>query len=414
MAPNGNLRVLCVAQNIMPDRGGGVERVAHEMMKRLSARGHVVDLVGQRSLPGSPDVEEFEGVRIHRYGSAADSARFGGRTLSALRKAGPVIDGLISTNSYDVVMPHHFFPYRAYQRVAGPPTAPEIVTFHASFWQELKVEGAERAVVRPLESMLFGGLARRSEAACLRRADRVVVLSEFSREQLASYYPFALDKVVKIPGGVDLERFRPAADRLSHRRRLGLPEDRSIVFTARRLVPRMGLPNLIAAFAGIAASDPSALLVVAGKGRLESSLRDQVEELGIADSVSFVGFVPDDELVRYYQTADLFVLPTMAFEGFGMVTLEALACGTPALGTPVGATPEILTPLAPQLVLDGSEPMAIMRGLRMMLEWLSDPSEASGLRIRCRRYVEEKYDWESSVDLLENLARGLVRRGGSE
>jgi len=405
------MRVLCISQNLMPDSGGGVERVAHELMKRLAERGHVVDLVGQRQARCAPDVEDFEGVTLHRYGTQRGLRRFGGRTLSALRASRPVISDLLARHDYDVVLPHQFFPYYAYQRIAGQVSAPEIVTFHASFWQELKLEGAERRVAKPLESLLFGGLARRAEVVGLRRADRVVVLSDFSRDQLGSYHPFALEKVVKIPGGVDLERFRPAADRASLRSSLGLPVEGRMLFTARRLVPRMGLPGLVEAFAAVAESDPSALLVVAGRGRLEGQLRERAEALGVSGAVRFAGFIPDDELVRYYQAADLFILPTMAFEGFGMVTLEALACGTPALGTPVGATPEILRPLAPQLVLSGAEPAAILRGLRMMLEWLSDASEAARLRERCRAYVQERYGWDSSVDALEALALELVERG---
>jgi glycosyltransferase involved in cell wall biosynthesis len=176
----------------------------------------------------------------------------------------------------------------------------------------------------------------------------------------------------------------------------------------------MGLPNLIEAFAGATERAPSAFLVIGGRGRLETELRAQVDRLGIADSVRFTGFVSDEDLVRYYQAADLFVLPTLAFEGFGMVTLEALACGTPVLGTPAGATPEILLPLAPQLVLDGTEPLSIQRGLVMMLEWLTDPEEAVKLRRRCREHVERRYAWESSVDALETLALRMVESGRAE
>ena len=68
-------------------------------------------------------------------------------------------------------------------------------------------------------------------------------------------------------------------------------------------------------------------------------------QLGLDKHVTFLGFVPDADLPRYYQAADVFVLPTRELEGFGLVTAEALACGTPVLGTPVGATPELLEPL---------------------------------------------------------------------
>lgn len=407
------LRILCIAQNICPDSYGGVERVVHEVMRRLASRGHKIDLVGQRGVPDSPDTEDHDGVAIHRYGGVKESARFGGRTLTALHGSRGVFASLLETRRYDVVLPHHFFPYHAYAHVAGPKRAPEILTFHASFWQELRFEGSDRKVAKPLESLVFGRLARRTEVACLRRADRVVVLSEFSRDQLASYYPFAEEKVERIPGGVDLERFKPADDRAALRKELGLSPGAAVLLTARRLVPRMGLRNLIEAFADVRGAVPSALLIIAGRGRLEGELKRLAAALGLGESVRFVGFVPDEDLVRLYQAADLFVLPTVAFEGFGMATLEALSCGTPAVGTPIGATPEILQPLAPQLLLEGTKPRALDRGIRVMLEWLSDRDEAARLRSRCREYVEARFGWESSVDSLERLIDAVLSEGRS-
>jgi len=322
------------------------------------------------------------------------------------------MSNLLDEHEFDIVMPHHYFPYYAYLRLRRAKATPELMTFHASFWQELKLEGAERSIGKPLESLLFGRLARRTENACLRRADRIVVLSDFSREQLASYYPFAREKVIKIPGGVDLERFRPATDRAAVRRSLGLPEDRPVLFTARRLVPRMGVENLLTALSGVRSSFPGVLLVIAGRGRMEEELRRVVAAEGLADNVTFVGFVDDSDLVRYYQAADLFVLPSLAFEGFGMVTLEALACGTPAAGTPIGATPEILDRLAPQLLLGGTEPHAMRRGIAAMLEWLSDDDAAGRLRALCREYVETHYGWDHAVDALEATVDELLTDGG--
>jgi len=404
------MKILCVNQFFYPDSHGGVETVTHETTTRLAARGHDVTLVGQRTRPGTPDTERLQGVAIHRYGAAESRGRFGGRTLDALRCPRPVIGRLLRENDFDVVLPHHYFPYYAYLGVAGGEPIPAVMTFHASYWQELRLEGVERGVWKPLESLLFGGLARRTETRCLRHAARVVVLSDFSKEQLLSYYPFAERKVAKIPGGVDLERFRPAADRDAVRSELGLPLDRQVIFTVRRLVPRMGLENLMVAFEQVHRDFPHALLAIAGRGRLEADLRRQAAALGIDDALRFVGFVDDDDLVRYYQAADLFALPSLAFEGFGMVTLEALSCGTPAIGTPIGATPEILRPLAPQLIFAGANPPAIRRGLASMLEWLTDRNAAARLRERCRSYVEDRYGWDRAVDAIEALVEDVVGR----
>ncbi|MCK4511552.1 glycosyltransferase family 4 protein [bacterium] len=406
------MKILCINQYFYPDSFGGVERVAYETMRRLAARGHDVHLVGQRTKPGTPDVEDLFGLTVHRYGRADSRRHFGGRTRDALHRSGRVMSRLLDSTSFDIVMPHHYFPYYAYLRLPRVKATPELMTFHASFWQELKLEGAERSIGKPLESLLFGRLAKRTETSCLKRADRVVVLSDFSREQLVSYYPFAREKVIKIAGGVDLEKFHPAPDRAAVRRSLGLRPEGPILFTARRLVPRMGVENLLMALAGVRSSFPEVLLVIAGRGRMEEELRRLVAAEELGDNVKFVGFVDDSDLVGYYQAADLFVLPSLAFEGFGMVTLEALACGTPVVGTPIGATPEILERLAPQLLLAGTEPHAIRRGITAMLEWLSDADAVGRLRTLCRSYVEAHYGWNHAVDALEATMDELLTTGG--
>jgi glycosyltransferase involved in cell wall biosynthesis len=403
------LKILCISQFFYPDSFGGVERVAYETMRRLASRGHEVHLVGQRTKSGTPDVEQLFGITVHRYGSVERGRRFGGRTRNAVLGSAHVLRRVLDEYDFDLAMPHHYFPYYAYLGLRGAKTTPEILTFHASFWQELKLEGAERTTWKPLESLLFGRFARRTENICLRSADRVVVLSDFSREQLLSYYPFTRDKVVKIRGGVDFVKFHPAEDREAVRLGLGLPAGTPVLFTARRLVPRMGLENLLLALGDIRAAHSDVLLVIAGSGRLEGELKALASSLGLSQHVRFAGYVSDDDLVRYYQAADLFVLPTLAFEGFGMVTLEALACGTPSVGTPIGATPEILTRLAPQLVLAGTEPHAIRRGVAAVLEWLSDPAAAKELRAQCRSYVEENYSWDATVDALESTAASLLK-----
>ena len=405
------LNILSINQFFFPDSQGGVERVAYETTRRLAERGHNVHLVGQRTEPGTPDTEELHGLTVHRYGAAESRQRVGGRTTDALYASRRILSELVESREFDIVLPHHYFPYYSYIGSTGKKTMPELMTFHASYWQELRLEGAERKTAKLIERMLFGRMARRTEVACLKRADRIVVLSDFSAEQLSSYYSFTAGKVVKIPGGVDLERFTPASDRTAVRRRLDLPVDRQILLTVRRLVPRMGLSNLVAGFGKALDRHPDAMLVIAGGGRLEEELKRQVIDGGLSNSVHFTGFVADDKLVEYYQAADLFVLPSIAFEGFGMVTLEALACGTPALGTPIGATPEILKPLLPQLVLRGTRPDALRRGIGMMLEWLSDASAADELRNRCREYVESSFGWDPAVDALERLIFELVEAG---
>jgi SAM-dependent methyltransferase len=98
----------------------------------------------------------------------------------------------------------------------------------------------------------------------------------------------------------------------------------------------------------------------------------------------------------------VFVLPTRELEGFGLVTAEALACGTPVLGTPVGATPELLEPLDPDLVFRAATPDAMAADLDALLVRLAaDPAGAMALRTACRRDAEARFGWDRVLDELE-------------
>jgi glycosyltransferase involved in cell wall biosynthesis len=157
----------------------------------------------------------------------------------------------------------------------------------------------------------------------------------------------------------------------------------------------MGVENLVAALRHIRARVP-ARLAVAGTGPLLEELRRQAAGLGLGDAVRFLGRVPDGELVDWYRAADVFVLPTVAYEGFGMVTPEALATGTPVVGTPVGATPELLEPLDPRLVAAGTAPVELAEAVLGALD-RSTPE----LRRRCRDYACERYAWGSVMGAWE-------------
>jgi glycosyltransferase involved in cell wall biosynthesis len=151
-----------------------------------------------------------------------------------------------------------------------------------------------------------------------------------------------------VPGWVDLARFRVVNDRLAARRRLGWPIDRPVLLCLRRFVPRMGLDRFLRALALLRSTGRSLLAVLAGDGPLRGALRAQARSLNLSDSTEFPGAVEDDQLRAMYGAADAFVLPTAELECFGLIAIEAMACGTPVLATPVGAIPEILNGIEPR------------------------------------------------------------------
>jgi glycosyltransferase involved in cell wall biosynthesis len=148
----------------------------------------------------------------------------------------------------------------------------------------------------------------------------------------------------------------------------------------------MGLENLIAAFAEVAGQFPDVVLYIAGKGAQREVLERAVEERGLGARVKFLGFVTDEDLPAAYAAADLTVVPSQDLEGFGLVTLESLACGTPCLVTPVGGLPEAVAGFREELVTNGSSASDLTSGLA---SWLREG--AAGVA-ECRAYAEQ-FGW---------------------
>jgi glycosyltransferase involved in cell wall biosynthesis len=244
----------------------------------------------------------------------------------------------------------------------------------------------------------------------MNNCDWVVVLSEFTMNRLYRFYRISEEKKIEIiPGGVDLERFYPAHDKVKIRKGLNLPGEKTILLTVRNLVPRMGLENLIIAIKEVVKVASDIYLVLGGEGPLKKDLIDLTRQLGVEDFIRFEGFIPEEELPAYYRMADVFVLPTLELEGFGLVTLEALASGVPVLGTPIGGTVEILRRLNPGLLFKdvSSESIAELI-LDTHREFQKNPVSQGRLSIQCRRFVEQNYSWKKNVDRLEDLFREIL------
>ncbi len=231
------------------------------------------------------------------------------------------------------------------------------------------------------------------ERRVLARSDGAITLSAYMRGQLRRVYGPVADPAV-VPGGVDAERFTPDAGVYDP-----LAVEGPTFLTVRRLSERMGHDRLLAAFAALQESHPDARLFLAGDGPLHDRLERRAAALGVDDRTTFLGYVPDERLPAAYATADAFVLPTQALEGFGLATLEALASGTPVVATPVGGTVEVLAGLRGRLPADplvaSSRADAIADG---MAEWAAlDPGTREAAGETCRQYAREQFSWEQSV-----------------
>ena len=147
-------------------------------------------------------------------------------------------------------------------------------------------------------------------------------------------------------------------------------------------------------------------LVVGGPER--RNLEALIIRLDLQDEVKMAGFIAADQLPRYYGAADFFILPTRHLEGFGLVTVESMACGTPVLGTPVGGTIEILSNFNSRFLFQDSSPEAIAKGIESAIDHYSGvDNRYDQLRVECREHALRNYTWQRHTNQLLSIINDI-------
>jgi len=271
---------------------------------------------------------------------------------------------------------------------------PLIVHFHGPWAEESAVEGSRTVNIR-LKAWI--------ERTVYRRAARCIVLSSAFRDVLHHTYGVPLHRIRIVPGGVDVNRFATTVPMHDARATLGWDE-RPTVLVVRRLAERMGLIELVEAAAMVREEHPKLQVLIAGKGPLHDTLQQAIAAHGVEDHARLLGFVPDDHLPLAYRAADATMVPTQALEGFGLITLESLAAGTPVLVTPVGGLPETVQDLDPALMLRDTSVAAIADGLRAVVS-----GQFARLRgAPCTSYVRERFAWPVIADQVAAVYREVT------
>ncbi|MGK7924214.1 MAG: glycosyltransferase [Spirulina sp.] len=165
----------------------------------------------------------------------------------------------------------------------------------------------------------------------LRHADRVLAVSRYTRDRLLAEQNLDPDRVDILPNTILGDRFRIAPKPPHLLPRYGLSASQPVIFTLTRLARYKGYDRLLHALVKIRRHFPEVHYLLGGKGGDASRILALARELGLQDCVTLTGFVPDEELCDHYNLCDVFALPSTG-EGFGIVYLEALACGKPVLG----------------------------------------------------------------------------------
>ena len=372
------MNILIISDFILPDNYGGSGRVVDEYVNHLRLKGYNIFVLTFSKSKNLPNKEKKNGIIIYRLS----------KNVVSLPYSLIVYNKLIIQHKINVVILNA--PFSGISSLFNLKKVNKIYVFHSPWPEEYYVNKNKKN--------MFYWLRLYIERIILNTCDYIVCYSQYMKNKLLLIHKLNEEKVKVIYVGVNEKKFYPQ-NRTEVRKKLGLPIDKFILFTARRFVPRMGLENLLFAIKEIVKEYKNILLIIAGSGPLEKRLKNIVSELKIEPWVSFVGYLNDERIVKYYQSADVFVLPTKELEGFGMVTVESLSCGTPVLGTPVGGTVEILSKLG--LLFEDTTYESMAKKIKEFIKM--DKEKFNSLSKICKQYVVENYSWENFVSKIEKL-----------
>ena len=396
------MNILMVADVFFPDTIGGAGRVAYHLSHELAVRRHVIHVLSRNPDGDLPSYQLLEpNLFVHRFLTPSKESL--GLLVNETKNSFTAAKELNSHNHFDCVCAHQSLATIGPLLCRKLRDLPIAFLFHSPWHEEYLVKKQPQA-----------GLFDRFVASCMKwverqvliKASKIFVLSRYMEEKLRILHKIPEVKIFIIPGGVDLERFSlPAKGKVKAKELLVSPSDRTIFLTIRNLVPRMGIENLIEAFKASHILKEKGLLFIGGEGFLKKSLRALVEKHGLEKSIHFLGRISEKDLLSYYQAADFFLLPTRELEGFGLVILEAMASGTPVLGTPVGAIPETISLFNRNLLFEGTR----HEDMRTKLEdVVQHPEKYRFDAESCRRFVEERYSWEKMAAAFEEEMIKLV------
>jgi phosphatidyl-myo-inositol dimannoside synthase len=242
----------------------------------------------------------------------------------------------------------------------------------------------------------------------LRDARVLIANSENSRMILESAWKIPTDRIRVVNPGVDVSRFRPADPDLAVREALGWG-NRPVVLTVGRLQKRKGHDMLIRALPEIRAQIPNVLYVIVGNGEELSSLQELVKSFNLSDHVQFRIGTSDEELIRCYQQCDLFVLPNRTIghdiEGFGMVLVEAQACGKPVVAGDSGGTREtMLVPETGRIVrCEGGPELG-----QTLIQLLSDLPLLRTMGLAANNWAHDQFAWDAVVKRMDSIFHEAV------
>ena len=370
--PRRSLRIALAAPYDLA-RAGGVASHIRAQARALAARGHVACIFGPASAPIDHDETAISGSTLLTYGGTESGL---GLDVRAARR----VARLFAANQFDVVHVHEPLVPLVPWFVVRYARAPVVGTFH--------VHRERGHTLYPIARPILGRL--------MRRVSYRIAVSGAARRTVAAHFPGAYEI---IPNGIDIERFRRDAPRPA-----ALAAGRAHVLSVGRLEARKGVNHLIEAMAAVQREVPDARLVLVGDGPERRALAAHAEALNV--DALFTGQVEDADLPGYLHASDVVCAPAVGGESFGIVLLEAMACGKAIVASRIEGYDAVVGGGDCAALVEPGDRRALADAIVSILR---DANLRRALSLRAER-AAQRFDWSTIAARLEAIYLRLAAR----
>ncbi|MGQ9493237.1 MAG: glycosyltransferase [Anaerolineae bacterium] len=390
---------------------GGMNVYVRELSRELGAKGFIVDIYTRSQDPQRERVRTlWPNARVIHLPAGPERPYNKNLVYNHLPQFITALREFATAEciSYDLIHSHYWLSGWVARELAREWRLPTVHMFHTL--------GKMKNAVARSEAGKEPSIRIQVEEELVRDMDRIVAATSLEREQLIELYGADADKIVVIPLGVDLAMFRPIP-RSEAMKAIGLelPENHRLILFVGRLDPLKGLDSLFKAMCKLTELEPAlaknlCLAVIGGdvnedQTNLSSELEcleKLKEEVGMKDLIAFLGSRAQDMLPYYYSSAEICVVPSH-YESFGLVALEAMACGTPVIASRVGGLQHTIEDGETGFLVPAGDPDALAEKLRLIL---LDHELRTRLAMRARQRAQT-YTWQSVADHILSLYEDL-------
>jgi len=377
----------------------GITRVAHDISKELSKRGHkvtvytsdILNLYDKRSRSNIRN-KVIENVNVHYFRSVVGRKTFfiTPKIITSLKK---------NIKEFDII---HLHDVRTFQAIitylfAKAKKIPYVFQSHGAFFHPLPTSKVNKIGRLFLDKIISERIVK--------KAKKIITTSGIE-SKIYHEWGVSKDKIIKIPNGIDLSQYKKLPPSGSFKKKYGIEDNKKVILYLARVHRSKGPDILVKSFALLMKErnlKDIILVMIGPDDGFLSTVKSLITRLGLNSNVMITGPVPKEDKIAAYVDAKIYVLPSR-YEPFGISLLEAYACGVPVVASRTGGPSELVIDGVTGILFKPCDIKQLERAISTLLE--NDKTDEMGFQ--AKRYVEENFSIEKVVDRLESLYSDVV------